>query len=252
MKVYREPKRIAGVYAQARHGAVFEMYTLQAGAGNIAQAQVAGFKGAVYKPAARNAGKCAAGKSTLVIFGLFQCGMRVIAFVELVLEDGFHIAPTKVVQMALLYLHQQNYPCHTYNFMKTHTTNYANTLILIADDSPVAAAVVPLVKDKKTVANLQYELLIENPYRYTSDDVLFMVHAQRADIGRADVEEARKVFFSKGQACFRASPLTKRYGWGIYADADGKIALIACHTNEYRALMADDTVQKVKAMKSAR
>jgi hypothetical protein len=136
--------------------------------------------------------------------------------------------------------------------MKTHTTNYANTLILIADDCPVTTAVVPLVKDNKTVANLQYELLIDNPYRYTSDDVLFAVHAQQAGIARADMEEARKVFFSKGQACFRASPLTKRYGWGVHANAEGRIALYACDSEEYRRLAATDGVQTVKAMKSAR
>jgi len=136
--------------------------------------------------------------------------------------------------------------------MKTHTTNYANTLILIADDSPVTTAVVPPVKDSKTVANLQYELLIDNPYRYTSDDVLFTVHAQRAGIARADMEEARKAFFSKGQACFRASPLTKRYGWGVHADAEGRIALYACDSEEYHQLAASNGIQTVKAMKSAR
>jgi hypothetical protein len=226
------------------------MYPLQAGAGNVAQAQVAGFKGTVYKPAARNAGKCAARKRTLVIFCLFQSGVRVIVFIEMMLEDGFHIALAKVVQVALLSLQKTHLP--TNNFMKTHTTNYINTMILIADDSPVATAVVPPVKDNKTVANRQYELLIDNPYRYTSDDVLFLVHAQRAGIGRADVEEARAVFFSKGQACFRASPLTKKYGWGVHANAEGRIALYACDSEEYGRLATLHGVITVKAMKSTR
>ena len=33
--------------------------------------------------------------------------------------------------------------------MKTHTTNYTNTLIEIAEDSPVLASVIPVVKNDK-------------------------------------------------------------------------------------------------------
>src|SRR5690606_38137031 len=68
------------------------------------------------------------------------------------------------------------------------------------------------LKEKKTVAAMQYELLRENPYRYTSDDILFQVYADREKVEKGDYSEARKAFFSKGQPCFRASPLTKSYG----------------------------------------
>ncbi|WP_312083238.1 DUF6157 family protein [Epilithonimonas hominis] len=51
--------------------------------------------------------------------------------------------------------------------MKTHTTNYTNTLIEIAEDSPVLASVIPVVKnDKKTIANYQYEKLSKHPLKY--------------------------------------------------------------------------------------
>lgn len=51
--------------------------------------------------------------------------------------------------------------------MKTHTTNYTNTLIEIAEDSPVLASVIPVVKnDKKTIANFQYEKLTKHPLKY--------------------------------------------------------------------------------------
>lgn len=44
--------------------------------------------------------------------------------------------------------------------MKTHTTNYTNTLIEIAEDSPVSKVVIPVVKnEKKTIANYQSESL---------------------------------------------------------------------------------------------
>lgn len=51
--------------------------------------------------------------------------------------------------------------------MKTHTTNYTNTLIEIAEDSPVSVSIIPVVKnDKKTIANYQYEKLSKNPLKY--------------------------------------------------------------------------------------
>jgi hypothetical protein len=60
--------------------------------------------------------------------------------------------------------------------MKVHTTNYHNVFIEIADDCPaVSGEVPPLNGTAKTVANMQFELLHQNPYRLTSDDVLFQV-----------------------------------------------------------------------------
>ena len=42
------------------------------------------------------------------------------------------------------------------------STNYFNTFIEIAEDCPVNFGEIPPVKgDKKTVANLQYEMLVE-------------------------------------------------------------------------------------------
>ncbi|MCB0657031.1 MAG: hypothetical protein KDC57_12890 [Saprospiraceae bacterium] len=137
--------------------------------------------------------------------------------------------------------------------MKEHTTNYFNTLIEIAEDSPVDHAEIPALKgDKKTVAYLQYELLIDHPYRYTSDDLIFKCHALRQEIEPVEWKEARTVFFSKGQACMRASPLTKRYGWGVHSDREGKIALVPAESATYQKLRDDGQVDKVKAMRSKR
>jgi len=137
--------------------------------------------------------------------------------------------------------------------MKTHTTNYKDTLIAVADDCPAARGEVPPVKgDKKSIANLQFELIANQPYRLTSDDVVFGVYAARNDLTQSELAEARELFFSKGQACLRASPLTKRYGWGVHNDSSGKIAIYGCETVEYERLMHDKGVKVVKAMKSSR
>ncbi|MBF6609694.1 MAG: hypothetical protein ITF99_00925 [Chryseobacterium sp.] len=134
--------------------------------------------------------------------------------------------------------------------MKTHTANYFDTFIEVADDTKAEAGTPPPVKEKKTVAAMQYELLRKNPYRYTSDDILFQVYADRNEVDKGDYTEVRKVFFSKGQSCFRASPLTKNYGFGIHSDSNGKIALYGMETKEYQKFMADSNVKKVKAMRS--
>ena len=133
--------------------------------------------------------------------------------------------------------------------MKAHTTNYFNTFIKVADNTKATCGTRPPSKDKKTVAEMQYELIVENPYKYTSDDVLFQVYADRNDLIQATYKQAREQFFSKGQPCFRTSPLTKTYGFGIHSDSNGKIALYGMETKEYQQFLADTSIKKVKAMK---
>lgn len=136
---------------------------------------------------------------------------------------------------------------------KVHTTNYYNTFIEIAEDSPTGKAVIPVSKnDKKTIAQMQYELIAKNPYQFTSDDVLFQVYADKNELTKKEYAEARAVFFSKGQACMRASPLPKKQGFGIHANEAGKIALVGAGTQEYERLLADKAIKKVKAMRSTK
>jgi len=132
------------------------------------------------------------------------------------------------------------------------TTNYYNAFIEVADDCPEQEAQAPPQKQAKTVANLQFELLYDHPYTYTSDDILFQVHALRHSISKAEWDDERLRFFSKGQACMRTSPLAKRYGWGIHFDNEGKMALIAAGTKDYQAMVQDKSLQHTKAMRNKR
>ena len=135
--------------------------------------------------------------------------------------------------------------------MKIHTTNYKNTFIEIADDCPTTAGEIPPTKgDTKTVANIQFEMVKENPYKFTSDEILFQVYADRNKLAKNKYTEEREEFFSKGQPCFRASPLTKRYGWGVHYDQDGKMAIFGAESAEYKKLSKDKSLQVIKAMKS--
>lgn len=135
--------------------------------------------------------------------------------------------------------------------MKQHSTNYTDTFIEVAPDCPVLfAEIPPSGKNNKSLALLQFEILWENPYKFTSDDVLFSVFAIRNHIPEDELEEARHRFFSKGQPCFRASPLTKRYGWGIHSNEEGKIALYACESLAYQKLRHSPLLTILKAMRS--
>lgn len=137
--------------------------------------------------------------------------------------------------------------------MKVHTTNYKDTLIQIADDCPAAEGTMPPIKgDARSVANMQFDMIYNNPYKFTSDDILFQIYAERNGVGKNELEEAREQFFSKGQPCLRTSPLAKRYGWGIHSNSEEKVALYGSETEEYKKLVADERVKRVKAMRASR
>ena len=129
--------------------------------------------------------------------------------------------------------------------MKKHSVNYADTFIEVAEDCPVTAAEEPPQKEPKTAARIEYDLIIENPYRYMSDEVLYESNGRRKGLSSDD-------FFAKGQPCFRASALTKRYGWGVHSDALGRVALYAVESEAYKRLAQDESLAHVEAMRSSR
>ena len=133
-----------------------------------------------------------------------------------------------------------------------HTTNYFDTFIAVAEDCPVAASEVPPPQQPPTIAGLHFELIAEEPYARTSDEVIFETYARRAGIDAEDRDAAREAFFSKGQPCLRSSPLGKRYGWGIHSDGEGRVALVAQGTPDYERLLASTELVQKRAMRSRR
>jgi Family of unknown function (DUF6157) len=131
--------------------------------------------------------------------------------------------------------------------------NYYDTLIEIAEDCPVSKAQVPQARGgKKTKAVVEYELLVKHPYRYSEEDIAFETYAILHDIPKASWRRERERFLSKGHPHLRVSALPKRYGWGIHNNAEGKIALIAVESPEYKNLMNDPRTTKVRAFRSKR
>lgn len=135
--------------------------------------------------------------------------------------------------------------------------DYVNTFIAIAPDSAAIEGSAPPTKEPATVAERVFRLLAEHPYRFTSGDVIFTVWADRHGIPESKRADARVEFFAKPQACLRSSDLGKRYGWGVHADAEGKVALYGVETPEYAALASGHTpagnaVDVTAAMRSTR
>lgn len=129
--------------------------------------------------------------------------------------------------------------------MKQHTTNYYNTFICVSEDCPAKTGTVPPAKEIKTIAQIQYELLISNPYAYTSDEVIYASAGARKGI-------AEEEFFLKGQPCLRSSPLVRRYGWGIHCNEEGRIAICALGTKAYASFISDERIRKLKGIRSSK
>lgn len=133
------------------------------------------------------------------------------------------------------------------------STNYVETFIRVAEDCPVDVGEQPPQNGKApSIAALQYALIADHPYQFTSDDILFEVHATRHAIPTEARHAAREAFFAKPQACLGASPLGKRYGWGLHHNAQGLVALVAVDSEEYRKLSEDPALQQLNAMRSRR
>lgn len=135
--------------------------------------------------------------------------------------------------------------------------NPVDQFIEIAPDCPAAKSIIPQDKgDKRSIATIEYDLLSSKPYAYTLAELKFATHVLHKQIPAAELKAHRKQlrdeYFAKPYACMRASPLTKKYGWGAHYDKDGKIAIYAVESKEYQRFVADKTIQKHSAMRSKR
>lgn len=138
-----------------------------------------------------------------------------------------------------------------------HTTNYRNTFIQVSEDCPVQSGVIPPFRaGKPTVAGLQHAMIFSKPYAYTSDQVIFATSAAGRALNASAPKEVRQqefeMFFSKGQACMRASALGKQFGWGVHADAIGRIAIYPVECDTYHKLSNDQQIKQLRAMRSKR
>ncbi len=97
-----------------------------------------------------------------------------------------------------------------------------------------------------------------NAYAYTQEEALFEVHARHKNIPPEELaargDELRAEFYAKPTACFRASMLPKKYGWGIHFDETGRMALVAMESPDYRRFAEGEVagVRLLAGMRSSR
>lgn len=134
-----------------------------------------------------------------------------------------------------------------------------DTFVVVAPDCPAAVGTAPKSRGPNpTVAAVQHELLTTAPYTMTLEDLIFATHVRREGLStreaEARAEEIREALFARPHPCMRASPLPKRFGWGVHHDAEGRIAIHGVETEAYRrfASRSVEGVAVVVAMRTRR
>ena len=130
------------------------------------------------------------------------------------------------------------------------STNYQSTFIFASPDSAAKHGKEPAKGE--SIAGMQYALLRDKPYAFTSDDLLFEGYARLNNVADIKRDHEREAFFTKSHACLRASPLVKQYGCGLHHDENGKLAAYGVGTVKYRQLLARPDVRVVAGMRSRR
>jgi hypothetical protein len=131
--------------------------------------------------------------------------------------------------------------------------SYKNTFITISDDSKADSGIVPQPRNNKpTSASIEYDLIYNNPYKFTQEDVQFQTYLLKNQIESDQLDELREEFFQKPKACFRASPLVKKYGWGIHYNEEGKIAIYDVNSEAYEQFLHSEQITLLKGMRTKR
>ncbi|OGU11433.1 MAG: hypothetical protein A2075_22730 [Geobacteraceae bacterium GWC2_58_44] len=123
---------------------------------------------------------------------------------------------------------------------RSHMRNSVEELIEVAEDSPATSSVIPSDGTPKTIARVKYEVLTENPYRYTEREFFKVVHF---DIrGRRDLKiESYNI---------KRAALVRQFGWGIHRSVNGTLALIPMESPRYKELQGMVAVKKTKAYRT--
>ncbi len=126
--------------------------------------------------------------------------------------------------------------------------NYIDTFIQIAPDSKTVEPVVPQPRGgNKSIACIEFDLISNNPYRFTQEEIQFLVFLEREGMSRPKEPDRHRLwgsFFSKPRPCLRSSSLPKNYGWGLHFDAEGKVAVAGVNSPEYKRFADADLDQK--------
>jgi Family of unknown function (DUF6157) len=129
-------------------------------------------------------------------------------------------------------------------------TGYVNAFITIAPDCPVTEGTVPRLAT--SIAGLEHALLLNRPYDYTAHDLILEVNRHHKNVPDIDLDAFKAFLFAKSHPCMRLSMLTKRWGWGVHYDGQGRMALYGAETDEYRQFAMRSDLRVMAARPSRR
>jgi hypothetical protein len=116
--------------------------------------------------------------------------------------------------------------------MQLMATGYVNAFITTAPDCPLAVGTVPT--HAMSIAGIEHSLLLDCPYEYMAHELIIDVHRRHKRVDDVELEDFKALLFTKSHACMRLSMLTKRWGWGVHYNEQGRMALYGAETDEYR------------------
>lgn len=112
-----------------------------------------------------------------------------------------------------------------------------NTLITIASTS-VKESIIPFSKSgKKTEPIYLYEVLSNNPYRFKQNELFSEVYFKIKNQPHLKIET---YLLQRSQLC-------SLFGWGIYGDEEGRLALVPCGSEKYKELLVNPAIKKKNA-----
>ncbi len=99
--------------------------------------------------------------------------------------------------------------------MQNQSPCNADTCNKVIVDCKVKFGEVPAQKtEKKTVATMQFEMLRDHPYEFTSDDILFRVHAIKNNIDEKNIKKQRELLFCQRTALLSGFPVDEKIWLG--------------------------------------
>jgi hypothetical protein len=113
-----------------------------------------------------------------------------------------------------------------------------NSLIIVSESSS-KEGIIPVSKtNKETVTTTLFKVLKENPYHFKQYDLFFEVHITQMKKNKTLKLDTYKL---------QRSELCSLFGWGIYGNEEGKLALIPSESKEYQELLNNNAITKKKA-----
>jgi hypothetical protein len=134
-----------------------------------------------------------------------------------------------------------------------------NTFVLIATDCPVESGTIPTQRgETPTIPVLQHQLLSSKPYGLTLEELMLEVYLRREGLTKVEAKAQsaaiQEKLFGKSYPCMRASPLPKKFGWGVHYDESGKLAIYSADSKEYQRFASGKVagIEVVTAMRTKR